>query len=252
MKEKNMIFGIHPVMEAIKENKDFDKVLIQRDAKGPMLTGLRKMLKEYKIPSQNLPIQRLNQISRKNHQGVIAFLSPISFQPLDNLVVSLFERGTNPLILILDRVSDVRNFGAICRTAECTGVDAVVVPVKGSAQVSADAVKTSSGALLKINLCREKSLPASVEYLKNSGFKIIGCTEKTENLIYDADYSGPTAIIMGSEEDGISSPLMKLLDKAVKIPMKGEIASLNVSVSTAVTLYEAIRQRAFNHKTSNV
>src|SRR5690606_28759732 len=172
-----MISGIHPVMEAIKENKEFDKVLIQRDAKGPMLTDLRKLLKEHSIPSQTLPVQRLNQISRKNHQGVIAFLSPISFQPLDNIVVSLFEEGKNPLILILDRVSDVRNFGAICRTAECTGVDAVVVPVKGSAQVSADAVKTSSGALLKINLCRERSLQASVEYLKDSGFKIIGCTE---------------------------------------------------------------------------
>lgn len=243
MKEKDFIFGIHPVMEAIKEHQDIDKVLLQRDLRGPMIGELRKLLKENEVPVQNIPIQRLDQITKKNHQGVVAFLSPISFQPLDAIVMNLFEKGENPFILVLDRVSDVRNFGAICRTAECTGVHAVVIPVKGSAQVNADAVKTSSGALLRIPLCRERSLPASVEYLKNSGFKIICCTEKTNNLIYDADYSGPIAIIVGSEEDGISSTLMQQTDIAVKIPLIGEIESLNVSVSTGVILYEAIRQR---------
>lgn len=243
MKEKDFIFGIHPVMEAIKQHQDIDKVILQRDIRGPLIGELRKLIKEHEVPVQNLPLQRINNISKKNHQGVIAYLSPISFQPLDSIVMDLFERGETPFILVLDRLSDVRNFGAVCRTAECAGVHAVVIPVKGSAQVNADAVKTSSGALLRIPLCREKSLPSSVEYLKNSGFKIISCTEKTNHLIYDADYDGPIAIIMGSEENGISSPLMNLSDIAVKIPMIGEIESLNVSVSTGIVLYEAIRQR---------
>jgi 23S rRNA (guanosine2251-2'-O)-methyltransferase len=243
MAEDNYIFGIHPVMEAIRENKEFDKVLIQSDLRNPHLTELRKLLKEHKISSQNIPQQRLSHICKKNHQGIVAYLSPIEFQPYEEVLSKAYETGENPLLLILDRVSDVGNFGAICRTAECTGVHGVIIPVKGSAQINGEAVKRSAGALLKTNISRERDLADVAANLQNSGLQLIACSEKTENLIYDVDFSKPTAIIMGSEENGINSHLMKLADKIVKIPMQGSIESLNVSVSAGVLLYEAIRQK---------
>lgn len=243
MAEDNYIFGIHPVMEAIKENKEFDKVLIQTDLRNPHLTELRKLLKEHKVSSQNLPLQRLNHLCKKNHQGVVAYMSPIEFQPYEEVLYQAFQDGETPLFLLLDRVSDVGNFGAICRTAECTGVHGVIIPVKGSAQVNGEAIKRSAGAILKTNISRERDLALVAENLQNSGLQIIACSEKTENLIYDVDFSKPTAIVMGSEENGINSHLMKLADKVVKIPMQGDIESLNVSVSAGVLLYEAIRQK---------
>ncbi len=243
MAKDNYIFGIHPVMEAIKENKEFDKVLIQSDLRNPHLTELRKLLKEHKVTSQNLPLQRLNHLCKKNHQGVVAYMSPIEFQPYEEVLYQVFQNGETPLFLLLDRVSDVGNFGAICRTAECTGVNGVIIPVKGSAQVNGEAIKRSAGAILKTNISRERDLATVAENLQNSGLQIIACSEKTENLIYDVDFSKPTAIVMGSEENGINSHLMKLADKVVKIPMQGEIESLNVSVSAGVLLYEAIRQK---------
>ena len=234
---------MHPVMEAIKDNKEIDKVLVQSDLRGPHVTELRKLLKEYKVSSANLPLQRLNHMCKKPHQGVVAYLSPITFQPYEEVLAKAYEAGKVPLFLILDRISDVGNFGAICRTAECAGVDGIIIPVKGSAQVNAEAIKRSSGALLKVNISRERDLAQVAEQLKASGIQIISCTEKTEDLIYKPDYSVPTAIIMGSEEDGINSHLFKLSDERVAIPLKGEIESLNVSVSAAVILYEALRQR---------
>lgn len=243
MAKDNYIFGIHPVMEAIKENKEFDKVLVQSDLRNPHLTELRKLLKEHKVTSQNLPLQRLNHLCKKNHQGVVAYMSPIEFQPYEEVLYQVFQNGETPLFLLLDRVSDVGNFGAICRTAECTGVNGVIIPVKGSAQVNGEAIKRSAGAILKTNISRERDLATVAENLQNSGLQIIACSEKTENLIYDVDFSKPTAIVMGSEENGINSHLMKLADKVVKIPMQGEIESLNVSVSAGVLLYEAIRQK---------
>ena len=243
MAKDNYIFGIHPVIEAIKENKEFDKVLIQSDLRNPHLTELRKLLKEHKVTSQNLPLQRLNHLCKKNHQGVVAYMSPIEFQPYEEVLYQVFQNGETPLFLLLDRVSDVGNFGAICRTAECTGVNGVIIPVKGSAQVNGEAIKRSAGAILKTNISRERDLATVAENLQNSGLQIIACSEKTENLIYDVDFSKPTAIVMGSEENGINSHLMKLADKVVKIPMQGEIESLNVSVSAGVLLYEAIRQK---------
>jgi 23S rRNA (guanosine2251-2'-O)-methyltransferase len=243
MAEDNYIFGIHPVMEAIRENKEIDKVLIQSDLRNPHLTELRKLLKEHKVSSQNLPLQRLSHICKKNHQGVVAYLSPIEFQPYEEVLSKAYETGETPLLLILDRISDVGNFGAICRTAECTGVHGVIVPVKGSAQINGEAIKRSAGALLKTNISRERDLANVAENLQNSGLQIIACSEKTDNLIYNVDFSKPTAIVMGSEENGINSHLMKIADKIVKIPMQGTIESLNVSVSAGVLLYEAIRQK---------
>jgi 23S rRNA (guanosine2251-2'-O)-methyltransferase len=243
MANENYIFGMHPVMEAIKSNKEIDKVIVQSDLRGPHITELRKLLKEYKISSQNLPLQRLNHLYKKTHQGVVALLSPIAFQPYQEVLAKAYESGEAPLFLILDRISDVGNFGAICRTAECTGVNGIIIPVKGSAQVNAEAIKRSSGALLKVNLCRERDLAEVIADLQNSGLQIVACTEKTDKMLYDVDFKAPTAIVMGSEENGINSHLFKGADERVKIPMKGEIASLNVSVSTGVILYEAIRQR---------
>jgi len=237
MANENYIFGMHPVMEAIKANKEIDKVFIQSDLRGPHVTELRKLLKTHKVSSQNLPLDK------KNHQGVVAFLSPIDYQPYQEVISNAFESGKMPLVLILDRVSDVGNFGAICRTAECTGVDCIIIPVKGSAQINGEAVKRSSGALLNVNISKERDLAAVAEDLKSMGLQVVGCTEKTEELIYSVDYKMPTVIVMGSEEDGINSQLMKTLDAKVKIPMMGNTESLNVSVSAGVIIYEAIRQR---------
>lgn len=243
MANENYIFGMHPVMEAIKANKEIDKVFIQSDLRGPHVTELRKLLKTHKVSSQNLPLGRMNHLYKKNHQGVVAFLSPIDYQPYQEVISNAFESGKMPLVLILDRVSDVGNFGAICRTAECTGVDCIIIPVKGSAQINGEAVKRSSGALLNVNISKERDLAAVAEDLKSMGLQVVGCTEKTEELIYSVDYKMPTAIVMGSEEDGINSQLMKTLDAKVKIPMMGNTESLNVSVSAGVIIYEAIRQR---------
>lgn len=190
-----------------------------------------------------MPVEKLNRLTRKNHQGVFAFISPINFHKTDNVIQDVFEKGENPLFIILDRVTDVRNFGAIIRTAECSGVQAVIVPEKGSAAINGDALKTSAGALHNIPICREFNLKATIEYLKNCGLQIVGCTEKTDDMIYQPDFSVPTAIIMGSEKDGISPEYLKLCDHKAKIPINGTISSLNVSVSAGVILYEAVRQR---------
>ena len=243
MAKENYIFGMHPVMEAIKEHKDIDKVLIQSDLRGPNVTDLRKLLKEYKVSFQNLPLQRLNHMCKKPHQGVVAYLSPVSFQPYREVLAKVYEEGRVPLFLILDHISDVGNFGAICRTAECTGVDGIIIPVKGAAQINGEAVKRSAGALLKVNLSRERDLTVVMEDLKLSGLQIVACTEKTDQLIYEADFSIPTAIVMGSEDNGITSHLLKGADKKVAIPLKGDIESLNVSVSAGIILYEAVRQK---------
>lgn len=243
MEKQTFTFGIRPVIEAITSGKSIDKLFIQNGIKSELMKELMALVKQEHIPYQYVPLPRLNRITRKNHQGVIAYISPIIFQSIEELVQSLYEKGKSPLILILDRITDVRNFGAIVRTAECVGVDAIVLPHKGAAQINADAIKTSAGALHKIPVCREASLSTIVDFLKDSGLKIVACTEKTDKAIYEADYRQPVAIIMGSEEDGISTKLMDKADEKVKIPLLGEIASLNVSVATGMILYEAVRQK---------
>ena len=240
---KNAIFGLRPIIEAIQAGKEIDNLFIQKGLKNELFQELWQLVRAHKVNYKHVPVEKLNRLTRKNHQGVFAFISPINFHKTDNVIQDVFEKGENPLFLILDRVTDVRNFGAIVRTGECSGVQAIIVPEKGSAAINGDALKTSAGSLHNIPICREFNLKATIEYLKNCGLQIVGCTEKTDDIIYNLDFSVPTAIIMGSEEDGISPEYLKLCDHKAKIPMNGTIGSLNVSVSAGVILYEAIRQR---------
>jgi 23S rRNA (guanosine2251-2'-O)-methyltransferase len=242
-KYENAIFGFHPIMEAIKAGKEIDTLFIQKGLKGDLFQELWTLVKSHKVVYKHVPVEKLNRLTGKNHQGVFAFVSPINFGNTANVIPQIYEDGKTPLILVLDRITDVRNFGAIVRTAECSGVNAIIVPEKGSAAINGDAIKTSSGALHNIPICREFNLRATIEFLKNSGLQIIGCTEKADDLIYTPDYTLPTAIILGSEEDGISSEFLQMCTNKTKIPMTGTIGSLNVSVSAGVVLYEAVRQR---------
>ncbi len=241
---KDSVFGIHAVIETIRAGKEIDKLLVQRDlGAAGNLAELLQTAHEYRVPVSRVPKERLDRITRKNHQGVIAFVSAVNYAQLHNVVSNVYEQGQTPLILILDRVTDVRNFGAIARTAECAGVHAIVIPTKGAAQINADAVKTSSGALSFIPVCREESLIRAVTLLQESGLQVVACTEKAENMLYQADLAGPTAIILGSEEDGISNELIRKADVIARIPQIGQIASLNVSVAAGVMIYEVVRQR---------
>jgi len=240
---ENAIFGLRPIIEAIQAGKEIDTLFIQKGLKNELFQELWQLVRTRKVNYKHVPVEKLNRLTRKNHQGVFAFISPINFHKTDNVIQDVFEKGENPLFLILDRITDVRNFGAIIRTAECSGVQAVIVPEKGSAAINGDAVKTSAGALHNIPICREFNLKATIEYLKNCGLQIVGCTEKTDDIIYQPDFSVPTAIIVGSEKDGISPEYLKLCNHKAKIPMNGTISSLNVSVSAGIILYEAVRQR---------
>lgn len=241
--EKDFIFGTRAVMEAILAGKDIDKILVDKEVNNELVKELLSLAKQERIPIVRVPDAKLNRITRKNHQGVVAHMSAIQYASLDNVIESCFSKGIAPLILILDRITDVRNFGAIARTAECAGVHALVIPEKGSAQINSDAVKTSAGALNHLPIARVKNLYYTVKDLKKMGLQVVAVTEKTDQLMYQADFTLPTAMIMGSEEDGISDELMGQSDAAVKIPLTGKIESLNVSVSAAVVIYEAIRQR---------
>lgn len=244
-KEKNNfeIFGMHPVMEAIEEGKTIDKILIQRGLQGDLSKELWDLIKTHNINYQIVPIQKLNRLTKKNHQGVFAFISPVDYEVTSDVLMRVFESGETPLFMILDRITDVRNFGAIARTAECAGVHAIIIAEKGGARINADAIKTSTGALHRISICKEHNLKNLIHFLQNSGLQVVACSEKTEDLMYDVDMSIPTAIIMGSEEDGISEAYLKLSDQKVKIPMLGKTESLNVSVAAGLIVYEAVRQR---------
>lgn len=242
--EQDIIFGIFPVLEALRSGADVDKVLIQVGLRSPNMNELRQLLTDLEVPSQVVPKEKLDRVTRANHQGIIGMISPVSFSPLEEVLRRVYEEGRDPFLLILDRVTDVRNFGAICRTAECAGVDAVVVPSRGSARIGSDALKTSAGALMHLPVCRSSNLKDTLDYLKNSGLKIVACTEKTESGLFDQKISGPVAILMGSEEDGISPEYLKKADLKVRIPMTGKTESLNVSVATALVVYEVVRGRS--------
>ena len=242
-KRENYIFGIHAVQEALRAGKDMDKVLVRRGTASDLLKNLLSELSRTEIPVQQVPVEKLNRITGKNHQGVIAFISEITFADITNLLPSIFEKGEDPLILLLDGVSDVRNFGAIARSAECAGVHAIVIPSAGSAAINADAVKTSAGALHRIPVCRHRDLLAVMKFLKESGLRLYAATEKASDTLYAADMTGPAGLIMGSEDTGISNHLLKVADSWVSIPMKGTISSLNVSVAAGVILFEIQRQR---------
>lgn len=243
MESNDYIFGIRAVIEAIESGKEIDKLLIRKDLNGELAGELVRVLRDRHIVAQRVPVERLNRITRRNHQGVIAFVSAVAYHSLGQLVPSLYDDGILPLVIVLDGITDVRNFGAIARTAECSGVNAIVIPERGSASVNADAVKTSAGALLHLPVCRERSLVSAIRYLKDSGFSIIASSEKADINYTSADFTGPTAIVMGAEDVGISPEVLKLCDTMVSIPMFGHIGSLNVSVAAGVMLYEAVRQR---------
>lgn len=238
------IFGIRAVIEAILAGKDIDKILVRKDLSGELSDELFQMLKgRADIFVQRVPLERINRITRKNHQGVVAFLSPVAYHKLDHLVPDLFEQGRNPLLVLLDGITDVRNFGAIARTCECAGVDALVIPERNSVSVNADAVKTSAGALLHLPVARVGSLHQAIRYLKESGYTIVGSTEKSDKNYTEFDYTVPTAIVMGAEDTGISMENLRLCDHLATIPMSGKVNSLNVSVAAGIMIYEVVRQR---------
>ncbi len=242
-KNENMIYGIRAVIETIQSGKDLEKVFIQKGLKSDLIRELQLLINQYKVPLSTVPVEKINRFTRKNHQGVVAFLSPIQYHTIDQLLPSIFESRKTPLILVLDRITDVRNFGAIARTADCMGVDAILIPIKNSVQINADAVKTSAGALNYIPVCREANFKEAIQYLKDSGLQVVASTEKSDTYFQDIDLMIPTAIVMGSEDEGISSAILEMADKQVKIPLSGNIASLNVSVAAAIALYEVNRQR---------
>jgi 23S rRNA (guanosine2251-2'-O)-methyltransferase len=239
----NLIFGTRAVIEALNAGKDIEKILVQKGLSNELYSQLRQALKGQTVPIQFVPPEKLKRITDKNHQGVVAYLTEITYYDAEELLANVFEKGRIPLVLVLDRITDVRNFGAIARGAECAGVDFIIIPSRGAAQINGDAIKTSAGALHRLKVCREDNLKTTLEFLKESGLQIVACHEKTENLIYAADFTKPTAVIMGSEEDGISNEYLKRSDMQVKIPMAGQIASLNVSVATGIVLFEAVKQR---------
>ncbi len=241
--EDEMIFGIRAVIEAIEAGKEIDKLLIKKDLQGDLSRELFNILKGRHIPVQRVPVEKLNRITRKNHQGVIAYTTQITYQHIEDLVPTLFEEGKNPFFVLLDGVTDVRNFGAIARTAECAGVDAIIIPSKNSVSVNADAIKTSAGALHTIPVCREDNLTKSIKYLKNCGIHIAGATEKGNRSYTKGTYDGPVCLIMGAEDRGIPQEHLALCDEWVKIPILGHIGSLNVSVAAGVLIYEIVKQR---------
>lgn len=238
-----MIFGIRAVIEAIEAGKEIDKVIVKRELQGDLFRELSAVLKEHDIAVQRVPVERIDRFTRKNHQGVIAFLSAITYEKLEDIVPFLYEQGKNPFILLLDGLTDVRNFGAIARTCEVAGVDAIVIPARGSVTVNADAVKTSAGALLKIPVCKENNLTEAIQFLRNSGIKVVAATERAAQNYTEVDYNGPIAIVMGAEDTGVSNDNLRQCDDLVKIPQVGTIGSLNVSVAAGVLIYEAIRQK---------
>lgn len=243
LKESDCIFGIRPVLEAIKAGKQIDRLLVKQGLQGPLYRELMVAIRENNISYQAVPLERIEMVTKKNHQGVLAWLSLIEYQKIENLLPMLFETGDDPLVLVLDGISDVRNFGAIVRSAECMGASAIVIPEKGSARVTPDAIKTSAGALHTFPICREKSITKAVDYLKGSGLKIICAAERGATNVSLANLTGPVALIMGSEDQGISRELLAMADEVVKIPMKGTISSLNVSVAAGIFAYEIMRQR---------
>lgn len=239
----DIIYGIRPLIEAINSGKEIDKVIIKKGLNGELVYELTALMRSRGIIPQYVPIEKFGHYGNRNHQGVIAYISPVDFEPIEEVVARIWEDGKTPFIAILDSVTDVRNFGAIVRSAECAGVNAIVFPTKGSARIGADAVKTSAGAIHHIPICRVNSLKSTIAFLQLSGIKVVAATEKTENLYTSAKLDGPIALVMGSEENGLSESTLKMADELVSIPIKGKISSLNVSVASALIMYEVIRQR---------
>lgn len=248
MSDKNqVIFGYHAILEAFEAGKSIDKILLShKSTKNELLDKIFTLAKVHEVWIQRVPEIKIEKEARnQNHQGIVAYLSQITYSNLEEVITQTFEAGKVPLIVILDSITDVHNFGAIARTAYCAGAHAMVLPLQNSAKINSVAIKTSAGALMYIPVCREKNLKSAIHYLKECGLQIIACTEKGNTEIYDVDFSQPTAIIMGSEGEGIQPYLLKLCDIQAKIYMEGKISSLNVSVAAGIILYEVVRQRNF-------
>lgn len=243
MEQKNQIFGIRAIIEAINSGKTVDKVFVQKGLRGDLFNELDILLRKNHISVSFVPIEKLNRLTKKNHQGVIANIAPISFYSLEDLVTETLESEKTPLFLLLDQLSDVRNFGAIIRTAECTGVSGIIIQKKGGAPVTADTVKTSAGAVFNVPICKVDHIKDAIYYLQASDIKVVAASEKTDALVYNVKLNEPVAIVMGSEDVGISPSILKIVDETAKLPMKGSIKSLNVSVACGTFLYEAVRQR---------
>ena len=241
--KNNLIFGTRPVLEAINSGKSIEKLFIQKNLKKEILEKIKSKLSYKKVNISYVPKEKLNRITKKNHQGIICYISPISYQPIEEIIQRVFEKGKDPFVIILDRITDTRNFGAISRVAYASGVDAIIIPEKESAIITSDSMKTSAGAINYIPICKVKSLRITANFLKESGLKLVSCSEKGDTKFYDSDLTSPCCIILGSEKDGVSNSLMDISDKRLKIPMKGNVKSLNVSSSASVILFEVVRQR---------
>ena len=243
MNQPNLIYGKHPVYEALVAEKKLEKILIALDTKQGEIAEIRKLAKEQEIPVQMVPMQKLNAISKKAHQGIIGFLSLIQYFELEDVLMKAYDEGRTPLFLVLDHITDVRNFGAIARTALGANVDAIVVPAKGGALIGSDALKTSAGALNKIHVCKVKSLTEALDFFKLNGVRITATDMHTENYSYNEDFTVPIAIVMGAEDTGVSLQLIRKSDSIIKIPIDESLESYNVSVSAGMILYETMRQR---------
>jgi 23S rRNA (guanosine2251-2'-O)-methyltransferase len=246
MEKDEFIYGTRAVIEAINTGKNIEKVFIKTGLNNELYQQLLSLIRENEIAFQFVPIEKINRITRKNHQGVLAFISPVEYTNIEMLLPMIFESGKIPVLLILDQVTDVRNFGAIARSAECAGVHAIIIPEKGMARIGADAVKTSAGAIHHIPICKVNNLYKTILYLKDSGIRIIAATEKADKIYTEGNFNSPVAIVMGSEESGISQQILNNADEKLKIPLMGNIESLNVSVSAALMMYEVVRQRNYS------
>ncbi|HEY5745713.1 MAG TPA: 23S rRNA (guanosine(2251)-2'-O)-methyltransferase RlmB [Chryseolinea sp.] len=242
MEKTDMIYGTRAVIEAILAGKDIDKVMIQSGLANDLVKELIAVARNNNVPILFVPPEKLKRLSTKNHQGVICILSAVSYSSADDLIYKAYQEGREPFFLILDRITDVRNFGAIVRTAECAGMTGIIIGEKGSAPITSDAMKTSAGALNHLPICREKDMKKTIQLLRDNGIRIVACTEKTEKSLYSLTLTGPIALILGSEEDGISDAFLKEADDLARIPLKGKIGSLNVSVAAGVAIYEVLRQ----------
>lgn len=247
--EKNkMVFGVRAVIEAIDAGSAIDKIFIKNDTTGDLTRDLLALARERNIPVQRVPLEKLNRLTKKNHQGVVAFISPVPYYDVEEIVTRLFEEGRTPTLIILDGITDTRNFGAIARTADCSGADAIVIPDHGSVTITPEAIKTSAGALFHIPVCRCRNMIDAVRLLKASGVKVVGASEKADYEYTRADYTVPVAIVMGAEDIGISPKILRECDELVSIPMAGNISSLNVSVAAGVMMYEVVRQRGLQNQ----
>lgn len=239
----DMIYGTRAVIEAIRAGKQIEKILVQTGLNNELIRELTGVAREHEIPLTHVPQEKLNRLTTKNHQGVVCMLSAITYSQVNDLIDFAYAEGREPFFVVMDRVTDVRNFGAIARTAECAGVGGIIIGDTGNAPITSDAMKTSAGALNHLSVCREKDLKKTLKFLRDNGIMVVACTEKAEKNIYDVEFNQPVALLMGSEEDGISDTLLRECDVLVKIPINGKIESLNVSVAAGVAIYEVVRQK---------